>query len=160
MSMDIICQKKTYLSDNTKFKIVAYWNVKPNGQYWTIAEKNLRMHRKYIDSYDYHTTKEGRTITRHDEAFYKLLVFAEKNISKAEKMLIYMNNLADEKQYLIGSLVNDKDNCKLIIPVFKNDSLGIGHVYVDNLPINPFEESKLIQRVLTKKPKTIYDYEK
>ena len=157
MSMDILLPKKTYLSDNTKFKIVAYWNYKPNGQFWSIVEKNMKQHRKYIDSFDYVASAEGRTITRHDEAFYKLLVYAEKYVSRAEKILIYMNDLSQSKQFLLAKLVNDKDLCQLIIPVFKKDELGIGHVYVDRLPAPPLEESTLIQRELTKKPKSILE---
>jgi hypothetical protein len=145
-------EKKTYNSDTTKFKIVAYWNVKPSGQYYSVIEKNFKQHRKYIDSFDYVATEGGKTITRHDEAFYKLLVYAKKNINRADKILIYMNDFTTEKQYLIANLQTDEARCKLIIPVFKFDELGIGHVYVNYLPCKPLETSVLIQKTIEKKP--------
>lgn len=157
MSMEIICQKNTYLSDNTKFKIVAYWNVRKDGTYYTQLEKDLKKHRKYIDSWDYSITEGGKTITNHEQAFFKLYVYAQKNIARAEKILIYMNDLAEEKQYLICKLEQDFNACQIIVPIFKDDDLGIGHRYVNFLPVLP-EPCKLVQRTLNKKPKTILDY--
>lgn len=174
MESDSIYQTKTpgqkkYLSDNTKFKICAYWNRKPDGSYWMQHEKDLRLHRKYIDSFDYVNTKDWKTVTNHAEAFWKLLTYAQNNIANADKILIFLNEKDPAKvkpgtpvmvkQTLIASLVPNESECKFIVPNFYEPEYCPGHIYFESLPCDPLDEPTFCwQKILTKKPRNINHY--
>lgn len=149
-------QVRQFLSNSTKFTLCVYWQKKPNGQYYSVPEINAKQHRKYIDSYDYHIGEQYRSITRHDEAFYKMLVWIQKRIANASKAVIYMNDHGNEKQYCIAKLCADEDQCKIVYPTFSDPSDNpLGHVYVTGLNGPPLDTFDLVQRVLTKKTPSI-----
>ncbi len=164
MSQPNYCQKITeekFISNSTKFTLCIYWERKPDGTFYNVNEINAKRNRKYIDSYDYHNTASFKTITRHDEAFYKIMVFAQQNIHKAFKALIYLNDFAGEKQYLIAKLCKDELQCQMVFPSFTDESDNPqGHVYVSGLNGPPLGTYDLQQRVLTKKAPTINQLKK
>lgn len=143
-------QEKKYVSDRTRFKLCVYYSHKPCGTPYSVIEKNFKKHRKYHDSYDYVPIKGGKTVTREDMAFNKLLHHVEHYKAYIEFALLYVNNFSDGKQYLIGKFFKDEQRSQFVMPNFKEDSLGIGHCYFDGLQASPLEVSD-IQQVILKK---------
>ncbi len=141
-----------FLSNSTKFTLCVYWQRKPDGSFYNVQEINAKRHRKYIDSYDYHIGEGFKSITRHDEAFYKLLVYAQKNIHNIVKAVIFLNEFVERKQYMIAKLSQNELDCQIVYPSFTNPAdTPLNHVYVDGLKGLPLETYDLVQKVLTKK---------
>ncbi len=145
----ILPQPKVYQSDQTRFKLCVYYSHKPDGVPYSVVEKNLKKHRKYHDSYDYVHTAQGKTVTREDLAFNKLLHHVEQYKAHIESALLFVNDFAEGKQLLIAKFFKDEHRSIFIMPFFSHDEL-IGHVYYSHLPIAPIETHN-IQSVTLKK---------
>lgn len=113
-----ILAKPKHEPDTTKFKLVVFYEKKPNGEYWTQYEKAEKKNRKYHDSIDFILTPVGY-VTRHDEALNKLLHHIEKFKDNISTALLYMNDFANDKQYLIGKFSKDETKNVFVQPVFK-----------------------------------------
>lgn len=146
----IIKQPKAYISDNTRFKLCVYYSHKPCGTPYSVMEQAMKKHRKYHDSYDYVPIKGGRTVTREDMAFNKLLHHVEQYKAHIEFALLYVNNFQMGEQYLIGKFFKDENRSVFVMPNFRECDLGTGHCYFDGLQSSPIEVST-IQQVIFKK---------
>lgn len=141
---------KIFVSDSTKFKLCVYYSHKPDGSPYSVIDKNLKKHRKYHDSYDYVHTTNGKTVTRHDLSFNKLLHHVEKYKSHIEFALMYVNDFVKGEQHLLAKFFKDEERSIFIMPLFVTDELGIGHVYFDRLSASPIETSYINVQTLKK----------
>lgn len=141
---------KTYVSDTTKFKLCVYYSHKPDGVPYNIREINMKKHRHYHDSYDYVHTTGGKTVTRHDLAFNKLLHVIEEYKNHISFALLFVNDFVEGKQHLIGKFFKDPNRSIFIQPQFTPDSIGIGHIYYDGLTASPIETTDIQSVILTK----------
>lgn len=112
-----ILLKKKHEPDTTKFKLLVYYSRKISGEYFTQLEIDDNKNRKYHDSVDFILTNGGVNITRHDEAYNKLINHLNKWQSHIIRAKMYMNDFANNKQYLIG--IFEKEYTKLVVPDFK-----------------------------------------
>jgi hypothetical protein len=106
-------------NDTTVFKLCVWYDKKTNGEYFTQWEKDVNKNRKYHDSIDFILTSGGY-ITRHDEALNKLLNHITKWEGHIIRALLYYNDFAHEKQYLIGKFDRDKTKNVFIQPLFEH----------------------------------------
>ncbi|MGZ3931740.1 MAG: hypothetical protein ACXVP0_10305, partial [Bacteroidia bacterium] len=107
MRTDILTPNtKMYLSNSTKFTLCVYFDYKKNGAPWAHHEKELRLNRKYIDSYDYSPTADGRTLTNHYDGFWKLVTYANRNMKHIGSAILYCNDHAEQLQYEVGRFSN------------------------------------------------------
>lgn len=112
-----ILLKAKHEPDTTKFKLCVWYEKKLSGEYFTQWEKSQNKNRKYHDSIDFILTIGGN-VTRHDEAYNKLLHHLEKWESHIERALMYMNDFTNDKQYLIGKFEKDKTKTFIVQPEF------------------------------------------
>jgi len=144
-------KEKTYVSDSTKFKLCVYYSHKPNGVPYSIVEINTKRHRHYHDSKDYKHTTSGKTVTRHDEAFNKLLRHVKKHEGHIISALLFVNDFIEGKQHLIGKFFpKDADRDDFVMPVFTEDELGMGHIYYAGLTASPIETTDIQTFILKK----------
>lgn len=114
-----ILLKPKHEPDTTKFKLVVFYDKKPNGDHYTQFEKASNKNRKYHDSIDYILTPAGY-VTRHDEALNKLLQHLEKYKENIDRALLFMNDHVNDKQFLIGKFSKDENKNQFIQPTFKH----------------------------------------
>jgi len=114
-----ILLKAKHEPDTTKFKLVVWYDKKPNGEYYTQFEKAANKNRKYHDSIDFILTPAGY-VTRHDEALNKLLHNLEKYKDNILNAMLLMNDFVNDKQYCIGKFSKDETKNKFIQPIFKS----------------------------------------
>ncbi len=141
---------KNYQSDCTRFKLCIYYSHKPDGTPYNVIERNMKKHRKYHDSYDYIHSTAGKTVTREDYGYNKLLIFLEQHKAHIEFGLLFVNDFVNQKQHLIGKFFKDENRTQLVQPMFTNDEYGIGHVYFHDLHAPALETSNLQQVTLRK----------
>ena len=141
----IIKSPKAYTSDNTRFKLCVYYSHKPDGVPYSQLERSQKKHRKYHDSYDYQPIAGGRTVTREDMAFNKLLHHVEEYKAHIEFALLYVNNFQTGEQYLIAKFFKDPNRSVFVAPNFRECDLGTGHCYFDGLQSSPIEVSTIQQ---------------
>ena len=147
-----ILTKPKHEPDTTKFKLICWYNQKPNGEFYTELEKLQNKNRKYHDSIDFILTPGGN-VTRHDEALNKLLHHVEKYKERIINAWLVMNNFADGKQFLIGQFFTDSDKNKFIQPIFKNypkecyklngETITVNQVFATELMGEPLREWRL-----------------
>lgn len=133
-----ILLKPKHEPDTTKFKLVVWYDKKPSGEYYTQFEKASNKNRKYHDSIDFILTPGGY-ITRHDEAYNKLLNHLEKwkeNIIRAQ---LFMNDFVNDKQYLIGKFERDETKSFFVQPDFKHYEKII---YKEKIVFNKLDNSQ------------------
>lgn len=146
----ILPKQKVYQTDQHRFKLCVYYSHKPCGTPYSVIEKNLKKHRKYHDGeFDYVHTTEGRTVTREDLAFNKLLKHLELHKAHIDSALLFVNDFAEQKQHLIGKFFRDENRSIFIQPIFMQDEM-IGHVYFSHLPKSPIETTQLRSITLKK----------
>lgn len=92
--------------NQTAFKICAYYEKKPNGQYYSAFEIQQRQNRKYHDSFDYITTKNALTITRHDEAYKKQNDFFNRNVHNM--LTAFQFAIINGEEFCIKKIVHKK----------------------------------------------------
>lgn len=114
-----ILVKPKHEPDSTKFKLVVYYDKKPNGEHYTQFEKASNKNRKYHDSIDFILTPGGY-VTRHDEALNKLLHHLEKYKSNIINAMLFMNDHVNDKQFCIGKFSKDENKNQFIQPIFKH----------------------------------------
>lgn len=112
-----ILLKPKHEPDTTKFKLVVYYDKKPNGEHYTQFEKASNKNRKYHDSIDILLTTKGY-VTRHDEALNKLLHHLEKYKDNISTALLMMNDFAHDKQFCIGKFFKDETKNQFVQPTF------------------------------------------
>lgn len=95
-----------HVKNKTAFKIVAYYEKKPNGEYYSAYEIATKQNRKYHDSFDYYTTRDSITVTRHDEAYKKQDKFFAENIHNMFSALQFA--IIEGKEYCIRKIVHKK----------------------------------------------------
>lgn len=116
-----ILARRKHEPDTTKFKLICWYEQKPNGEYYSEGEKMQNKNRKYHDSIDFILTPGGY-ITRHDEALNKLLHHLEKYKHKILNAWLLMNDFVNDKQYLIGKFHKDESKNQFVQPIFTNYS--------------------------------------
>lgn len=98
----IAAQYKNELS-KCKFKLVVYFNVKANGEYYTSIEKQYMKHRRFIPSFDFKNGHAAKSITDHLTAYNNLIDYMLKNAKRITKIMLiendYINKL--EKTFVI-----------------------------------------------------------
>lgn len=114
-----ILAKPKHEPDTTKFKLCVWYEKKRNGEYYTQFEKNANKNRHYHDSIDFILTPVGY-VTRHDEAYNKLLKHLEIYKDNIIRALLFMNDFANDKQYIIGKFERDETKTRIIQPVFSH----------------------------------------
>lgn len=136
-----ILTKPKHEPDTTKFKLVVWYDKKPNGEFYTQFEKASNKNRKYHDSIDFILTTKGN-VTRHDEALNKLLHHLEKYKDNISTAMLMMNDQANDKQYCIGKFSKDETKNKFVQPLFKHYA-NTGHVFAFDLLAPALSEYKL-----------------
>lgn len=118
MNKGILAQPKKEF-DSTAFKLVCWYNQKPNGIFYTQQEIDANKNRKYHDSIDFILTTSGN-VTRHDEALNKLLHHLEKYKQRIINAWLFYNDHVNDKQYLIGTFSQDEHRNKFVQPTFRH----------------------------------------
>jgi hypothetical protein len=96
----------------TKFKAVIYWKRNKSGQTFTHDEIKNKRNRVYLPSHDYVQSKDGLTITNHQQALKKLDGFLAKCAGKYYTALIILNSSIGEvlvRKYNDGVLVGARE---------------------------------------------------
>lgn len=135
--------KSLHKKDNTKFKLVVWYNLKTNGMPYSIVEKNNNLNRKYHDSIDFvpSQTIDGiEYITRHDLAFEKLFNHLTYYSCRIDKALMFVNDWINEEQLTIINWHNDINRTKFVNPLFKQ---YCGQVFYDGLSCPALKVDKL-----------------
>ena len=125
--------KKEFTSNQTKFKMCVYWSHKEDGTPYSVYEKQRRMNRKYIPSYDYTQGPNQYNITDHRAGLQKLLQKMENQKKHIEKAIIFMNDYKNGLELRIGEFPGGEfDEGKFVSPIFtpRNEK---GHRYVSHL---------------------------
>ena len=98
----ISAQYKTQLK-SCHFKLVVYFDKKPDGSYYTITEKQYKKHRRFIPSFDFKNGHSAKSITDHLTAYNNLIEYIIKNKDSITKAMLiecdYINKL--EKTFVI-----------------------------------------------------------
>lgn len=145
--------KKIFTTNRTKFKLVIYWNLKPDGTPYSVFEKQRRMNRKYIYSYDY-TDVGGYNTTDHRLAMNKLLDKMKRQKDAIDKAFLIMNDWENNKELTIGDFPNgDKEQGNFVHPCFSKPNEK-GHRYVHSLPREPLRIDEMREQTLIYKKGT------
>lgn len=88
--------KKEITSTGTTFKAVVYWKYKKGGNMlYTQQEIAAKENRRYLWSYDYFQTDNGRNITDHNQALLKLYGTLRKH-NRFYTAIVFWNSLKGE----------------------------------------------------------------
>lgn len=120
--------KQNHVINTTKFKISVYYSHRKTGEAYTILEKQDGKNHHFHDSKDYIETKGGKTITRHDLAFNKLLRHIDLYRDKIMTALLFVNDFGNDAEIMIGKF-NEYEQ-KLVQPIFEEID---GQIYFSHL---------------------------
>lgn len=105
--------KKTRSNFTTKFKIVYYWYRRANNVPYTQFEISNNWHRRHKPSFDYKPVL-GKKVTKHDEAYQKLLDSVTKNWYNIKYCQIWMHDFENMKEVLVAKFdAEDQDKTEV-----------------------------------------------
>lgn len=90
--------EKSRALNTTKFKLVIYWSIRPNGIPFTQYDKDRCWHRKPLPSFDFIYGKNKEIFTRHDLAHQACIDKIEKDWHKIDYAELYMNDFEIMKE--------------------------------------------------------------
>jgi len=122
--------EKSRKLNTTKFKLVIYWGVRPDGiTPFTQYEKDRCWHRKPLPSFDFIYGQKGETYTRHDLGHQACLDKITKDWSRIEYAELYMNDFQQmlEIQCAVWSKQEPLKNkiCEIITEINGNNVIAV-----------------------------------
>lgn len=98
----IAAQYKNQLA-GCKFKLVVYFDLKPNGEFYTSIEKQYMKHRRFIPSFDFKNGHAAKSITDHLTAYNNLIDYMLKNAKRITKVMLIENDYTNklEKTFIV-----------------------------------------------------------
>lgn len=98
----IAAQYKNQLA-GCKFKLVVYFDLKPNSEYYTSIEKQYMKHRRFIPSFDFKNGHAAKSITDHLTAYNNLIEYMLKNAKRITKVMLIENDYTNklEKTFIV-----------------------------------------------------------
>lgn len=93
---------KKHIANTTKFKLCVFFSHRACGTPYTQFEKSINANRKYVDSYDYVHMEGGKTITRHDLAYMKLIKFVDQHWGTIDVCILFMNDFENKLEIKFG----------------------------------------------------------
>lgn len=120
----------------SKFKLICYYNVKKDGSFYSIAEKQMKKHRRPIPSIDIYNGISGIVRTDHEIAYNTLLTYCLQNVARLEKAMLIVNDYANGEELTI-LLFNPQliAASQSIQPVFKDVESGRIYCGLDGNPL-------------------------
>lgn len=145
--------KKLPSLNTSKFKLVIYWSVRPDGiTPFTQYEKDRCWHRKPLPSFDWIFGEKGEKITRHDLGHDACLQKINRDWGRIEFAQLWMNDFEKKLEFLCVQRSKQEPmknrTCKIITEVRGN------HVYAKEV-IDPIEIKPYSIELYRSKPKTV-----
>ena len=128
----IAAQYKTQL-EGCKFKLIVYFDKKPNGEFYTTIEKQYMKHRRPIPSFDFKNGTSRKSITDHQTAYdnlVKYMIDKKNNISKC--MLIYNDYINKQEKTIFICNPNKMDQADFREVIFTKPDDN-GNIFFDGI---------------------------
>lgn len=119
-----------------KFKLICYYNQKKDGSFYSVAEKQMKKHRRPIPSIDIYNGISGVVRTDHEIAYNSLLTYCLQNAARLEKAMLIVNDYASGEELTI-LLFNPQVviASQSVQPVFKDVDNGRIYCGLDGNPL-------------------------